>query len=121
MSRDVTAQVEAEQALTYQALHDPVTGLANRTALQDRLSQALLALERHPGRIALLLIDLDDFKAINDAVGHEAGDKVLVEVARRLRTLCGGPTRSPASAAMSSWCSAPSATATTLACSASGS
>ncbi len=84
MSRDVTAQVEAEQALTYQALHDPVTGLANRTALQDRLSQALLALERRPGRIALLLIDLDDFKAINDAVGHEAGDKVLVEVARRL-------------------------------------
>ena len=84
ISRDVTAQVKAEQALTYQALHDQVTGLANRTALQDRLSQALLALERRPGRIALLLIDLDDFKAINDALGHEAGDKVLVEVARRL-------------------------------------
>jgi diguanylate cyclase (GGDEF)-like protein/PAS domain S-box-containing protein len=84
ISRDVTAQVKAEQALTYQALHDPVTGLANRTALQDRLSQALLALERRPGRIALLLVDLDDFRAINDAVGRETADKVLVEVAQRL-------------------------------------
>ena len=84
ISRDVTAQVKAEQALTYQALHDQVTGLANRTALQDRLSEALQALERRPGRIALLLVDLDDFKAINDALGHEAGDKVLVEAARRL-------------------------------------
>ena len=84
VSRDVTAQVKKEEALTYQALHDSVTGLANRTALMDRLSQALLALERRPGRLALLLVDLDDFKAINDAHGHEAGDRVLVEVARRL-------------------------------------
>jgi len=84
ISRDVTAQVEAEQALTYQALHDSVTGLANRVLLMDRLSQALAALSRHPGRVGLLLVDLDDFKAINDTLGHEVGDKVLAEVGKRL-------------------------------------
>ena len=84
ISRDVTAQVAAEQALTFQSLHDPVTGLANRVALMDRLSQALASLERQPGRIILLFIDLDNFKAINDSYGHETGDKVLVEVGRRL-------------------------------------
>jgi diguanylate cyclase (GGDEF)-like protein/PAS domain S-box-containing protein len=84
ISRDVTAQVAAEQALTFQSLHDPVTGLANRVALMDRLSQALASLERQPGRVVLLFIDLDNFKAINDSYGHETGDKVLVEVARRL-------------------------------------
>ncbi|MFZ0060195.1 MAG: EAL domain-containing protein [Acidimicrobiales bacterium] len=84
ISRDVTPQVIAEQALAYQSLHDPATGLTNRTALLDRLSQALAALERQPGRVGLLLVDLDNFKAINDSFGHEAGDKVLVEIARRL-------------------------------------
>jgi len=84
ISRDVTAQVVAEQALTFQSLHDTVTGLANRVALRDRLSQALALLERRPGRIALLFVDLDNFKTINDSYGHETGDKVLNEVARRL-------------------------------------
>ena len=84
MSRDVTAQVMAEQALAHQALHDAVTGLANRLALMDRLSQALLALDRSHGRIAVLFVDLDNFKLINDSLGHEAGDRVLVEVGRRL-------------------------------------
>ena len=87
ISRDVTAQVKAEQALTYQSLHDAVTGLVNRVALQDRLSQALALLERQPGQIVLLFIDLDDFKTINDSFGHETGDKVLVEVARRLTSV----------------------------------
>jgi len=84
ISRDVTAQIVAEQALTFQSLHDAVTGLANRVALRDRLSQALALLERQTGQIALLFIDLDNFKTINDSFGHETGDKVLVEVARRL-------------------------------------
>lgn len=88
ISRDVTAQVMAEQALAHQALHDSVTGLANRLALMDRLSQAVVKLDRSPGRIALLFIDLDNFKAINDSLGHEAGDRVLVEVARRLTCIC---------------------------------
>jgi len=84
ISRDVTAQVVAERALAHQALHDPVTGLANRVALMDRLAQALVALERRPGRVGLLFIDLDNFKDINDSLGHDAGDRVLVEVGRRL-------------------------------------
>jgi len=84
ISRDVTAQVVAEQALTFQSLHDPVTGLVNRVAMRDRLSQALTALERRPGRIALLFIDLDNFKVINDSFGHDIGDRVLCEVGRRL-------------------------------------
>ncbi len=84
ISRDVTAQVNAENALAYQVLHDPVTGLANRVALMDRLSQALLALERQPGRLAALYVDLDHFKQINDSFGHDAGDQVLREIGRRL-------------------------------------
>ncbi len=88
ISRDVTAQVMAEQALAHQALHDAVTGLANRLALMDRLSQALAALDRTHVRVALLFIDLDNFKGINDSLGHEAGDRVLVEVARRLLRIC---------------------------------
>jgi diguanylate cyclase (GGDEF)-like protein/PAS domain S-box-containing protein len=87
ISRDVTAQIKAEKALGYQALHDPVTGLVNRTALMDRLSQALAALERQPGRLAVLFVDLDHFKEINDSFGHDAGDQVLAEVGRRLSLL----------------------------------
>jgi diguanylate cyclase (GGDEF)-like protein/PAS domain S-box-containing protein len=87
ISRDVTAQVRAEKALAYQVLHDPVTGLANRAALMDRMSQALVALERQPGRLAVLYVDLDHFKEINDAFGHAAGDRVLAEVGRRLSVL----------------------------------
>ncbi len=85
--RDMTAQIRAESVLAYQVLHDPVTGLANRAALMDRLSQALAALEREPGRLAVLYVDLDHFKAVNDAFGHEAGDQVLAEVGRRLSQL----------------------------------
>lgn len=84
LSRDITAQVVAEKALAHQALHDAVTGLANRLALTDRLSQALKALDRAPGRVGLFFIDLDNFKVINDSKGHDAGDRVLVEVGRRL-------------------------------------
>jgi diguanylate cyclase (GGDEF)-like protein/PAS domain S-box-containing protein len=84
ISRDVTAQVLAEQALAHQALHDTVTGLANRLALMDRLSQALVSLDRSHGRVGLFFVDLDNFKVINDSLGHEAGDRVLVEAGRRL-------------------------------------
>jgi diguanylate cyclase (GGDEF)-like protein/PAS domain S-box-containing protein len=83
-TRDVTAQIKAEEALAHQVLHDPVTGLANRISLLDRLRQALVAMERLPGRIAVLFVDLDHFKEVNDSFGHEAGDQVLAEVARRL-------------------------------------
>jgi diguanylate cyclase (GGDEF)-like protein/PAS domain S-box-containing protein len=87
ISRDVTAQVSAEKALAHQVLHDPLTGLANRLALMDRLPQALLAMERHPSRLAVMFVDLDNFKEINDSFGHDAGDLVLTEVGRRLSIL----------------------------------
>jgi diguanylate cyclase (GGDEF)-like protein len=84
LSRDVTEQVRAQQAVAHQALHDPVTGLVNRVALMDRLDQALAALESGSGRLVLLCVDLDDFKSVNDTLGHETGDRVLREVGRRL-------------------------------------
>jgi diguanylate cyclase (GGDEF)-like protein/PAS domain S-box-containing protein len=84
IARDVTAQVEAEQALVQQALHDASTGLANRVLLMDRLTQALISLERRGGHLALLFADLNGFKCVNDRLGHEAGDQVLCEVGRRL-------------------------------------
>ena len=87
ISRDVTAQIRAEKALAHQALHDPLTGLPNRIALLDRLSQGLLDMERHPARLAVLFADLDNFKEINDSYGHDAGDLVLAEVGRRLSAL----------------------------------
>ena len=84
ISRDITAQIQAERALAYQALHDPLTGLANRLALMDRLAQALAAMERRRSRLAVLFVDLDNFKEINDSFGHDAGDLVLTEIGRRL-------------------------------------
>jgi diguanylate cyclase (GGDEF)-like protein/PAS domain S-box-containing protein len=86
-TRDVTVSKEAELALAHQALHDPVTGLANRYLLMDRLDQALLRLERVRGRVMLTFIDLDHFKSVNDGYGHDVGDEVLVELAQRLSAL----------------------------------
>jgi diguanylate cyclase (GGDEF)-like protein/PAS domain S-box-containing protein len=83
-TRDVTADVEVHDALAYRALHDPLTGLVNRVGFMDRLSQALVALERRPGWVGVLFIDLDGFKQINDTLGHDAGDEVLVHAGHRL-------------------------------------
>ncbi|MGZ4169664.1 MAG: putative bifunctional diguanylate cyclase/phosphodiesterase, partial [Solirubrobacteraceae bacterium] len=84
LSRDITAQVDAQEALRYQALHDSVTGLANRPALMERLLHALADRDGRSSRLALLFIDLDDFKSINDTLGHEIGDRVLRDVGRSL-------------------------------------
>jgi len=73
-----------EEDLRHQALHDPLTGLANRILFEDRLSQAYARTSRKSGIGAVMMLDLDDFKEINDSHGHLAGDKLLVEVARRL-------------------------------------
>ncbi|MGJ4804777.1 putative bifunctional diguanylate cyclase/phosphodiesterase [Luteimonas sp. SDU82] len=86
-TRDVTAGKLAERALAHQAMHDPVTGLANRYLLMDRLGQALLRLDRTPGRVVLIFVDLDQFKAVNDGYGHEVGDELLVQLAARLSAL----------------------------------
>lgn len=84
LSRDVTEQVKAQQAVAHQALHDPVTGLLNRVALMDRLDQSLAGLDSGAGRLVLLCVDLDDFKSVNDTLGHDTGDRVLRQVGRRL-------------------------------------
>jgi diguanylate cyclase (GGDEF)-like protein len=75
----------AYQESRYQALHDPLTGLPNRILFLDRLEQALSAAERDGRVIAVLFIDLDSFKVINDSLGHHLGDELLVEVSRRIR------------------------------------
>ncbi|WP_035104548.1 diguanylate cyclase domain-containing protein [Desulfohalovibrio reitneri] len=83
---DVTEITLAKQQLEQQALHDNLTGLPNRRLLQDRLQQALAAAGRSNGLVAVLYVDLDGFKEINDRHGHDAGDEVLRETARRMRS-----------------------------------
>src|SRR5690606_28486353 len=86
VARDVTALTEAEAELQFLAHHDPLTRLTNRWLFHDRLVSALRAARRHQDRLALLFVDINDFKVINDAHGHAVGDRVLCEVARRLET-----------------------------------
>jgi diguanylate cyclase (GGDEF)-like protein/PAS domain S-box-containing protein len=93
MIQDVTQRREAELALVaqaelneHQALHDALTGLANRTLFRDRIDQAVKGARRAGGRAAVLLMDLDRFKEINDSLGHAAGDELLVELGTRLES-----------------------------------
>ncbi|RKS72789.1 PAS domain S-box-containing protein/diguanylate cyclase (GGDEF)-like protein [Motilibacter peucedani] len=84
---DVTDRRAAEARLTELALHDPLTGLANRRLFDDRLAQALAGRRRAEGSVAVLYLDLDGFKQVNDVHGHAAGDAVLREVAARLQSV----------------------------------
>ena len=83
--RDMSELRRLEARMHYQATHDTLTGLVNRWQFGQRLEQAIAESGRHGEPFALLLLDLDDFKAINDGYGHAAGDQVLIEVARRLK------------------------------------
>jgi diguanylate cyclase (GGDEF)-like protein len=84
--RDITERKQLDEQLTYQAFHDPVTGLANRALFRDRVVHAL-SLRGDVNRcLAVLFIDLDDFKTINDTLGHDAGDRVLRAISTRLRS-----------------------------------
>ena len=85
IARDVTERKQAEERLERQALHDELTALPNRRLLRDRISQALARAERDRCLVAVLFLDLDRFKLVNDSWGHPAGDKVLVSIADRLR------------------------------------
>ncbi|HEU5448318.1 MAG TPA: EAL domain-containing protein, partial [Acidimicrobiia bacterium] len=83
--QDITERIEAQEALSHNALHDPLTGLPNRSLLLDRIEVALARSARIGKNVAVLFLDLDRFKLINDSRGHAVGDEVLREVAERLR------------------------------------
>lgn len=82
---DITEQKKAEQKIQYLAFHDPLTGLPNRALLEDRMQQAIAYSARTSSCLALLYLDLDNFKKLNDSLGHTAGDSLLKEIALRLR------------------------------------
>jgi diguanylate cyclase (GGDEF)-like protein/PAS domain S-box-containing protein len=82
---EIAERRHAEQQIEFLAYHDPLTGLPNRLLLQDRMQQAMAHAQRTTTRLALLFLDLDNFKKINDSLGHATGDALLKEVASRLR------------------------------------
>ena len=85
--RDITEHEELKQQLAHQALHDSLTTLPNTTLFRDRIDHAVARLHRSQNRVAVLFIDLDDFKNVNDTLGHWAGDALLVQLAERLEHL----------------------------------
>jgi diguanylate cyclase (GGDEF)-like protein/PAS domain S-box-containing protein len=82
--RDITKRKKNEELILHQAHHDALTNLPNRILFVDRLKQALRSAKRHQGRVAVMFIDLDRFKSVNDTLGHDFGDLLLKEVAQRL-------------------------------------
>ena len=83
--RDITERVRLERELAHQAFHDSLTGLANQALFRDRVTHALTRAARRQTQLAVMFIDLDDFKTVNDSLGHTVGDALLVAVAERLR------------------------------------
>ncbi|MBK5274384.1 MAG: diguanylate cyclase [Desulfuromonadales bacterium] len=86
--RDISERIENEKHIREQAFLDPLTGLANRRLFEDRLDQAIAKSRRYGTQFALLILDLDHFKDVNDTLGHDPGDQVLREAADRIRACC---------------------------------
>lgn len=86
--RDISLRIRNEQTIRDMAFHDPLTGLSNRRLFEDRLEQAIAKSRRYGMKFGLLYLDLDHFKDINDTLGHEAGDLVLVEAGERIKSCC---------------------------------
>ena len=85
---DITQRKEAEYRLQHDALHDSLTGLPNRALLRDRLGQAVARAKRRPeSRFGVLFLDIDGFKHVNDSLGHQMGDQLLIAISRRLECL----------------------------------
>jgi diguanylate cyclase (GGDEF)-like protein/PAS domain S-box-containing protein len=84
VARDISERKRLEEGLRHQATHDPLTGVANRTLLSDWLEQALRSAKRQRHLLAVLFVDIDDFKHINDTLGHAVGDEILCAIAERL-------------------------------------
>ena len=85
LAQDVSSRIQAEERLQYMATHDGLTGLPNTVLLNDRLAAALARARRAFGRVAVMFLDLDHFKDVNDTLGHRVGDALLQELARRIR------------------------------------
>lgn len=85
--QDISERKDAEQKLVYIAIHDPLTGLLNRAQFQDRFTQTLFAVRRHNAKLALIFLDLDRFKFINDTLGHRIGNLLLQAVGERLKKM----------------------------------
>ena len=91
-----------EEEIRFQATHDALTGLPNRTLFLDRLSYAIIGARRNGPAVGMIMMDIDRFKEINDTLGHQFGDQLLIEIGRRLEHTLRRATRSRASAATSS-------------------
>jgi len=85
--QDITERLNTERTIHYMAHHDTLTGLPNRRLMQDRLNQAILQARRQQKHVALLFLDLDRFKLVNDTLGHETGDYVLRDIAKKLNSV----------------------------------
>ncbi|AHK78619.1 diguanylate cyclase [Ectothiorhodospira haloalkaliphila] len=87
LAEDISDKRALNERLEYLAFHDPLTGLPNRSLILDRIGQAVAQAHRDQHALAVMFIDLDDFKVINDSLGHDLGDQLLIQVAHRLRSL----------------------------------